>query len=152
MQITRASSMLTRPFTPPNNKSKVNQLPPARHQRSGFDYFLSKNFLLDVISREKKYKYHYGLQTLNKNKEAVQLFLYFLKLVGFHQKNEKERSTAFQEYLRENRITHLKVKSLQACWNAYAAQLTRDQWSTARCIEEWTAILKRIEALNNTKN
>ena len=145
MQITRASSSLTRPFTPPNNKSKVNQLPPAPHQRSGFN-----SSQLDIFSRALTEINHVntrGWPPLNEIKERVELFLHFLNLHGFQEKNETERSTAFQEYLTENSIADLNVESLIEAWNAYTEQLKQNVWDTSKFITEWNYILERIETM-----
>jgi hypothetical protein len=145
MQIARHSLTLTRPFTTPNNKSKVNQLPPASHQRSGFN-----SSKLDIFSRALTEINNGNTREwppLNEIKEKVQLFLHFLNLDGFHEKNEEERSTAFQEYLTENNITHLNVESLIEAWNAYTKQLKQNVWDTSQFITEWNYILERIQTM-----
>ena len=162
MQITRASSSLTRPFTPPNNKSKVSQLPPAPHQRSGFDSKQEEKVLngLELL----------GMRIDNGNpllwpqlyllKAKVEFFLHFInKDEIFHNEYKKsfnfdQRKNPFKVYLDElkkkdwymNNGGIFAGDSLIDSWVNYIKEINARN-NKSEFITKWTTNLEKIQAL-----
>jgi hypothetical protein len=175
MQITRASSTLTRPITPLySNISKVNESLSAQSQRTGFDSTQVKEVVKELDQLEQRIKIGNPLlwPDLYRLEAKVKLFLNFLNDEDFHNKYKKgsdfdtkripfgREKNAFEAYLEQYpqkpwfNKPGMGSDFLINGWVKYIQEINskNSKWSTPEFIKEWTTILERIQALNNTKN